>query len=507
MLKLSQRVVLALPILCFAASAQASAGPGVAEPSINPFWITPFVLLLASIALMPFIHKHWWEKNYPWVALALAAIAAAYYFLRAPSPHRWLHGMQEYVSFIVLLASLYVVSGGIVIGVGRRATPLMNCAVLLFGAVLANLFGTTGASMLLIRPFLRMNRGHIRPYHVVFFIFIVSNCGGLLTPIGDPPLFLGYLKGVPFWWVLQNVRFMWTVVVASLLALFLLIDTIDLGKTPRQAPDEAGPAVHILGVHNFLLIFGIIIAVFQPGVFEVGRSWRIAVSREVLMVASAVASLMMTGRQIHEKNEFSWGPIKEVAILFIGIFSTMVPALQWLGENAGKTPVKTPAHFYFASGVLSSVLDNAPTYLTFLEIQLAKINPEHVALARRELKKMESDDLRIDPTLPPEVKHALSAMLRYHLSDVREGKVRDDELNVAFLLGDPRQAMFIIAISLGSVLFGACTYIGNGPNFMVKSIADAAGVRTPTFGGYVLKFTLPVLIPIYVLVWFIFLRG
>jgi Na+/H+ antiporter NhaD/arsenite permease-like protein len=229
----------------------------------------------------------------------------------------------------------------------------------------------------------------------------------------------------------------------------------------------------------------------------------------VIMVAAALASYLMTGRHIYERNEFTWGPIREVAILFIGIFSTMVPALQWLGENAKRPtmPVKTPSHYYFASGALSSVLDNAPTYLTFLEIQLGKLDPAQVELARNELKKMESGDLRIDQTLPDPVKHALAAMHRYHLNDVRAGKVHEDELNVAFLLGDPKQSIYIIAISLGSVLFGACTYIGNGPNFMVKSIADAAGAQTPSFGGYILKFTLPVLIPIYVLVWFIFLRG
>jgi Na+/H+ antiporter NhaD/arsenite permease-like protein len=215
--------------------------PLLLAENISPAWSLPFVLLLASIALMPFIHRHWWEKRYPWVAGGLALVPAAYYFFIAPhhpgaGAGAWVHGMLEYVSFILLLGSLYIVSGGILIHVSRRATPTTNVALLLLGALAANVLGTTGASMLLIRPYLRMNKWHLRPYHVVFFIFIVSNVGGALTPIGDPPLFLGYLKGIPFWWVLEHCWAPWCVATGLLLGIFFAIDWRDHRRAERLNP-------------------------------------------------------------------------------------------------------------------------------------------------------------------------------------------------------------------------------------------------------------------------------
>ncbi len=212
--------------------------------AIHPAWSIPFIVLLLAIALMPFVHRHWWERWYPLVAIALALIPSCYYWFYAPSKERWVVAMEDYVGFIILLGSLFVISGGIVIHLNRAATPLMNCAILLFGAIIANIFGTTGASMLLIRPYLRMNKAHLRPFHVVFFIFIVSNCGGLLTPIGDPPLFLGYLKGVPFWWVLRECRWAWLFAVGALLAVFFIIDSIDHGRAPRSAGGQRTGGVH-----------------------------------------------------------------------------------------------------------------------------------------------------------------------------------------------------------------------------------------------------------------------
>ena len=236
--------------------------------TINIVWAIPFVLLLACIALMPFINKHFWEHHYAKVAIGLAALPAFYYLaiLRQPSP--WLGAMEEYISFIVLLSSLFIISGGIVIRVNRKASPLANATLLLIGAIVANIFGTTGASMLLIRPFLRMNRGHLKPYHVVFFIFIVSNCGGLLTPIGDPPLFLGYLEGIPFRWTLDHLWVLWSFVIAALLATFFVIDTIDHAGQARAAADDEGPQVHILGIQNFVFISAVLFAVFRPGFFD-----------------------------------------------------------------------------------------------------------------------------------------------------------------------------------------------------------------------------------------------
>ncbi len=425
----------------------------------------PFVLLLAAIALMPFIHRHWWEHHYGKVSVALAAIVGAYYLFAAASAGPWVHSMVDYVSFIVLLGSLYVVSGGIVIGVGRKATPLANSILLLFGAVMSNVLGTTGASMLLIRPFLRMNQAHLRPYHVVFFIFIVSNAGGLLTPIGDPPLFLGYLRGVPFWWNLNNSRWVWVLVIGLLLAVFFVLDALDHKRGARKHPDDPGPAVHIVGIHNFLFIGLIVWGVSQMGFAEVigvmhreglnvKLMGRLIFSRELVMLMAAGASLVLTRRPIYERNAFSWGPIREVALLFFGLFSTMPPALQVLGEHAGLIAPTTPGQYYFATGELSAVLDNAPTYLAFLELELGR---------------------------------------------VEQGKM-------ALLLADPRFNKSLLAISLGAVLFGGMTYIGNGPNFMVKAIAEASGAKTPGFVGYVVGYSLPILCPIYLLVWLVFLR-
>ncbi len=496
-----------------------TSGESAVQP-IGVWWVTPFVLMLASIAVAPFIHKKWWEKNYPLVVVGLGAIASSYYLFGAGQAHRWLDGMTDYVSFIILLSSLFVVSGGIVIKVQRKATPLANCVLLLIGAVSANFFGTTGASMLLIRPYLRMNRAHLRPYQVVFFIFLVANVGGALTPVGDPPLFLGYLMGVPFWWVLEHMRVVWGVTMGILLLIFFVIDTLDHRKEARHHEHDGGPTVQVTGIHNFLFILAIVGAVFQKGVFETlahitheGASAELlaqaVLSREVLMVAAGVVSWLVTAKAIHQANEFHFGPIREVAILFAGIFATMVPAIQYMQANAERMPLKTPGHFYFASGILSSVLDNAPTYKTLLETRLGEVKPAWIGQARRELGRMadaRSSEVPLEAPAGP-VRSALEAMARYHPDDLQSRTVSDEELRVAFLLGVPEWNWFVVAISAGSVFWGACTYIGNGPNFMVKSIADAAGAKTPGFGQYIYKYTLPILLPVYVLVWALFFFG
>lgn len=491
------------------------------EADVPLLWATPFVLMLAAIALMPFVARHFWERHYPKVSFALAGFVALYYFAIRGSAGPWLHEMQEYVSFIILLGSLYVVSGGIAIRVNRRATPAANATLLLLGAALANVFGTTGAAMLLIRPYLRMNRKHIKPYHVVFFIFAVANVGGSLTPIGDPPLFLGYLKGVPFWWVFEHMKAPWLFTVGLVVAVFTVVDVIDHRRAPRDhdGAADAGPQANVLGAQNFLFIAVILYAVFRPSLFDAGaeflaagatpaRFLDMALSREILMLAAAVASRRLTRPGVYVANDFTFGPIKEVAILFVGIFSTMVPALQWLEHNAKeRLPVHTPGHFYYASGALSSVLDNAPTYLTFLKMRLGELDHSEVDEAEAVLVGLRGkDELQFDPKQlrSERAVAAVRAMIKYHDDDVRRGTTTREELEVAFLLGLPALNVFIVAISAGSVFWGACTYIGNGPNFMVKSIADAAGVKTPGFLEYVYKYTLPVLIPIYVLVWLVF---
>jgi Na+/H+ antiporter NhaD/arsenite permease-like protein len=513
-------------LLCTASVAAAgpsthsvTTAPAPVEPgAISILWATPFVLLLACIALMPFVARHWWEKNYRSVAFGLAALVGGYYVLYRHTPGPWLKEMREYVSFMVLLTALFVVSGGIAIRINRRATPLANATLLLIGAAIANLFGTTGAAMLLIRPYLRMNRRHIKPYHVVFFIFVVANVGGSLTPIGDPPLFLGYLKGVPFWWVLEHMKLPWLMAVCLLVAVFTVIDTLDHKRDVREHDDDGGPQVHVLGAHNFLFIALIIWGVFRPSVFEAAGELadgkvtlyhllNFLLSRELLMAGAAIASRRLTQPRVYTANDFTFGPVKEVAILFVGIFSTMVPALQWLEHNASRLHIQTPGQFYYASGALSSVLDNAPTYLTFLQTRVAEIDKADVDEVEAVLAKMKGQQfLTFDPkTLRTEQQAgAVAAMIKYHDDDVRRGSIDRNELEVAFLLGLPAWNIFIVAISAGSVFWGACTYIGNGPNFMVKSIADAAGIKTPGFLEYIYKYTLPVLIPIYVAVWAVF---
>jgi len=278
--------------------------------------------------------------------------------------------------------------------------------------------------------------------------------------------------------------------------------------------------VHILGIHNFLFIGVIILAVFRRSIFEsagdlidngwsFGRLFELITAREILMAAAALASRRVTGSAIYHANDFSFGPIKEVAILFVGIFSTMVPALHWLEHNAEKMTIRTPGQFYYSSGALSSVLDNAPTYLTFLKARLSELDPAEVDGVQRVLESKKADkiiafsrkDFQSDQGLA-----AAEAMLKYHEGDIRRGRIQREELEVAFLIGLPGLNVFILAISAGSVFWGACTYIGNGPNFMVKSIADAAGVQTPSFLHYIYQYTLTILLPVYLAVWFVFFR-
>ena len=489
---------------------------------VSIFWSLPFILLLAAIATGPLFYKHFWEHHYPKVAIAFAALTAIYYIFVRHDSSSWLHEMQEYVSFIALLGSLYVVSGGILIKVARKGTPAMNVGLLLLGAIFANIVGTTGASMLLIRPYIRMNRNHIKPYHIVFFIFLVSNVGGALTPIGDPPLFLGYLQGVPFWWVFDNCQQMWAIIVAILLVVFFIIDSLDHKNETRHHDRDGSATVQISGIHNFIFIALIVYAVFRPGLFdgitdlrETGVSvtglLKLLFSREILMLLATIGSRLLTPAIIYVNNEFNYAAIKEVAILFIGIFSTMVPALQWLEQNAEKLPVKTTGNFYFMSGGLSAVLDNAPTYMTFLQVKLGRLNQDEIDEVLTYAKKMsdaKSIDIPVDlPQDHVHVRQTLEALIKFNTSKIEKGHVTRRDVEIAMVVGQPEMNLALVAISMGAVFFGAMTYIGNGPNFMVKSIADSQGIATPSFMEYIYKYSLPILLPCLILIWAIFLRG
>ena len=415
-------------------------------------WTIPFATLLGSIAVMPLIQKHWWEKNYPWVAVGLAIPVFFHYIFQLRETGVLVHTGHEYFSFICLIGSLYVVSGGIHINVKGEATPAVNCVFLLIGAVLANFMGTTGASMVFIRPWLRMNKYRLTAFHVVFFIFIVSNIGGALTPIGDPPLFLGYLKGVPFFWVFTHIWPIWLIGIGSLLAIFYVLDVRNFKRAPREIREKetAQEEWKFLGGHNVIFLAMIIGSVFvdHPPLL-----------REGIMILAAFLSYKTTPKSVHDSNEFNFAPIIEVAILFVGIFATMIPALQWLEKYASQIGIQTPGQFYWGCGLLSGVLDNAPTYLNFLSAAIGLFGT---------------------------------------------GGPISDTASVKMLVSNYPQ--YILAISVGSVFFGAITYIGNGPNFLVKSIAEQSKAKTPSFFGYFFKYSLPILMPIFFVIWFLFFR-
>ncbi len=445
--------------------------------SVSPVWIFPFALLLALIATMPLTPhglKHLWEKYYPVVSILLGSIVAGYYLLQVPhGGHEVQKTMEEYFAFIALIGSLFVVAGGIHISIRGEARPMGNVIFLLVGALLANVIGTTGASMVLIRPWIRMNKYRVTSFHIVFFIFIVSNVGGALTPIGDPPLFLGYLHGVPFFWLVEHAMLPWLFTLGLLLGVFFLFDRHNFLRAPKRIREKETahePVAVVQGLHNLLFLLVIVGGVFLPEKYFI---------RPLVMIAAAVASYFSTKQGVRASNEFTFGPIKEVGFLFIGIFATMMPALDYLKEHGRELGFSRPIEYYMASGSLSAVLDNAPTYLNFLTLAEASLVPQSVQSEANALDAAGGSGER--------------AVLVPWLLDPRSRAGVADAMQ------------FVIAISLGAVFFGAMTYIGNGPNFMVKSIAESAKVHTPSFFGYVFKYSLPFLLPILLLCGWLFL--
>ncbi len=468
--------------------------------SVPPVMIVPFVVLLLAIAVAPFINRHWWEKHYPSVAIGLGLVTVLYYLAVLQTPARMYHTFVEYISFISLIGSLFVVAGGIHIRIRGRSQPATNVFILGLGALLANIVGTTGASMILIRPFIRVNKYRIKPFHVIFFIFTVSNMGGALTPIGDPPLFLGYLKGVPFFWIMERLWLPWLIAMTLVLGVFFVIDTRSFRRLPPAAQREA-EKIHeegaVRGIHNVFFLLLILIAVFITDPPFV---------REVLMILAAVGSYVTTRHEIHKSNDFNFLPIKEVAILFLGIFATMVPALDWLELHAADLGIQTPGQFYWGTGVLSAFLDNAPTYLNFLSAQLGLfVTPELVKAVEQLVATHGASLGSLTGVSAPEVQATYVTLLRYHYDLVAAGAVPVSDIAVSYLIAN--HPIHLEAISLSAVFFGACTYIGNGPNFMVKAIAEHAGVHCPSFFGYLVRYAIPVLLPIFTLIWLLFFLG
>lgn len=437
--------------------------------------VIPFVVLLLMIATGPLFFEHFWHHNYPIVAVVLGGLVVGYYIFALGDTGSPIHSLAEYIQFIALLAGLFMASGGILINVDKEGKPLTNVILLIIGAVLSNVIGTTGASMLLIRPFIRLNKNRIKPYHVMFFIFMVSNVGGSLTPIGDPPLFLGFLKGVPFMWTVTHNIVPWFFAITVLAVIFFIFDSKNKEGETEEKEEYTGK-ISIIGSQNFLWIAVIIGAVFiDPNVFPWvpgietmihGQLIKISFIREVVMLTVACLSYYFANQEALRGNEFEFEPIKEVAFIFIGIFFTMMPALQLVGAFAGSAEGKEMINvhsLYWLTGALSGVLDNAPTYVNFLT---AAISADGGSIA--------------------------------NMADVKAYAAAGG------IFEGTDSIVRLTAISVASVFFGAMTYIGNAPNFMVKSIAEQVGIKMPSFFEYIIKYSLVILLPVLLVVWLVF---
>ena len=442
--------------------------PHLDGSELSIFWVIPFVGILLSIAIFPLIAPHFWHHNFGKISAFWAVLFVAPFLISAGFSitfYEILHvGFLEYIPFIILLLALFTISGGVQLTGSLVGTPIMNTGIIFVGTVLASWMGTTGAAMLLIRRLLRANKDRKHKVHVVvFFIFLVANIGGSLTPLGDPPLFLGFLKGVDFFWTTKAMFLPMLFLVASLLIIFYIYDNIQYKKEEKIPIPIDKEKIGLKGSFNLLLILGVVFSVLLSGFWRPHIEFTIYhvhlelqnITRDLLLLALAYASWKFTSKEIRQANEFTWFPIVEVAKLFAGIFITIIPAIAILKAgtsgvlaiiiNAVSSDSGPVNHMYFwLTGILSSFLDNAPTYLVFFNTAGG------------------------DPQI---------------------------------LMGELSKTL--LAISAGAVFMGANTYIGNAPNFMVKSIAESSGIKMPSFFGYFL-YSLAILFPLFVLVSFIF---
>ncbi|MCX7874964.1 MAG: sodium:proton antiporter [Melioribacteraceae bacterium] len=420
--------------------------------------LLPFLLMLISIAVFPLFFHHFWEKNSNKLIVAIVlSVPIVAYLLLSNLSHHLIHTLVfDYIPFIILLGALFTITGGIFLSGDIEAKPVTNTIFLAIGGVLASIMGTTGAAMLLIRPVIQTNKERKFKVHtILFFIAIVANCGGLLTPLGDPPLFMMYLRGAPFTWFLKLLP-EWFFTNALLLLIYFFVDTYYHKREPEKAllADKTYiKPIKIEGKINFIWLIGVVLSVaflneqYLPFIKE---NHYYGFIREAVILSMSIFSLLFTPNLLRVSNNFTWEPIKEVAYLFLGIFITMVPCLLFLESNASNLGVNTISQFYFYSGALSSFLDNTPTAVTF---------------------------------------HSLALGL-----GITSGNI---------VANIPEE--FLKAISVASVFFGSMTYIGNGPNFMVKAVAEENNIKMPDFFSYMFKFSIIVLLPIYILVEIIFL--
>ena len=427
----------------------------------------PFGLMLLTIAIAPLLAEHWWESNKHKLTVALfLAVPTAVCLIAGGMCHDLEHQLfGDYIPFIVLLLALYVITGGIHLSGDIKAKPWVNTTFLALGWLLASIMGTTGAAMLLIRPLLATNQQREHKVHtVLFFIALCANCGGLLTPLGDPPLFMLFLRGAEFTWFL-SMWAPWLFTGALLMAFYFLLDTCYYKKehwTAISADHREHTPLRVEGKVNFVYLLGVVLTVAFinagtiPEMDAPNAPIWLKYMRELVLISLTLLSLYTTKRKVRfEMNKFSWDPIIEVAVLFLGIFTTMTPALAYLNANAASLGLSETWQFYYSTGLLSSFLDNTPTAVAF---------------------------------------HSVATGLSAEQMATFGGNV---------VAGVPE--ILLNAICIGSVFFGAMTYIGNGPNFMVKAIAEESGVKMPSFFGYMFRFSLIVLLPVYILVQVIFL--
>ena len=438
------------------------------EQFVHSAWsMIPFGLMLLTIAVAPLLADHWWESNKHKLEVALfLGIPTAVCLIMGGMLHELEHQLfGDYFPFIVLLLALYVITGGIHLSGDIKAKPWVNTLFLGIGWLLASIMGTTGAAMLLIRPLLTTNQQREHKVHtVLFFIALAANCGGLLTPLGDPPLFMLFLRGASFTWFMSLFP-QWLFTGVILLALYFALDTYYYKKehwTALSADHREHVPLRLGGKLNFLYLIGVVasVAFINSGTIpemaaENAPMW-LKYLREIALLSLTGLSLYTTKHKVrYELNKFTWAPIVEVAVLFLGIFTTMTPALAYLNANAASLGLDATWQFYYTTGLLSSFLDNTPTAVAF---------------------------------------HSVATGLNAEQMAVFGGNM---------VAGIPE--VLLMAISIGSVFFGAMTYIGNGPNFMVKAIAEENGVKMPSFFGYMFRFSLIVLLPVYILVQLLFL--
>ncbi len=430
-----------------------------------PLWsIIPFALMLLSIALLPLIANHFWERNTNKLIISIIlSIPTIIFLLMNNLTNELVHSVVfDYIPFLILLGSLFIITGGILIKGDIEATPKNNTIFLAIGAILASFMGTTGAAMLLIRPLLATNSERkLKVHSILFFIAIVANCGGLLTPLGDPPLFMMYLRGVEFSWFFTMWK-EWLFTNGILLIIFYFVDNYYYQKEPPESIklDKTNiEKINISGKFNLILLLGVVlsVALINSNNINIFKDLPyLSFIRELILIILSIISLYFTSHNLRKENNFNWEPIEEIAYIFLGIFITMVPALEYLKINALHLGINTPHQFYYFTGLLSSLLDNTPTAVTFYNLELGLITS--------------------DPSLVANVSHLIGGITELTMT----------------------------AICIGAVFFGSMTYIGNGPNFMVKAIAESQGIKMPDFFAYIYKFSILVLLPIFIIVQFLF---